>query len=205
MFPPALNSPVTWADSLSESIIVWGGWPSDIAKGLLPADEIWRFTYNHSDHDPNALVTPDGGIWYKETANRGALTSLSRPMGCAFTVLNGVGYCLGGSLWNQNDDSPIFDDVPSTQYLPWYAISGIVSLDFATKTFKNASSAGFGKYGTLNKAQAEPIPFGPNDLILFLGGRQNPVGTYMSEATLVDFSTLYFYDPLGTYPDTDDS
>ncbi|KAH0432818.1 kelch repeat protein [Colletotrichum camelliae] len=62
--------------------------------------------------------------------------------------------------------------------------------------FNNASSTGFGDYNTFRGGSMEAVPFGPEGLLLVLGGRQAiPSVLYENDWKWMDFSQVSIYDP----------
>lgn len=144
---------------------------------LAPNNELWKFTA-----DGNG-----GGAWESvKPGNEAAFSDLVRPRDCMFCVVNNTGYCLGGVVESKSDPS-----IPKGVSI---ALSGIVSYDIGSQKWENISSVGFGSYGTLFSGRAEHVPFGPNGLILVLGGFESPVGN-PNKTNDIDFGKLWIWDP----------
>lgn len=93
-----------------------------------------------------------------------------------------VGYALGGVL---NSASNAGRDA---------AFTGLVSFDTGSLKWANAWSSGYGQYGTNNGEQMEYAPFGPNGVLVVLGGLEAPVGTVNKYSSL-SWDTVRFVDP----------
>lgn len=162
---PLLNSQAIWTDEPSNSFWTWGG---EAADGTPPPpDQTWKFSA-----DGNG-----GGSWSLEPpTNPRIFNELSRPVGCAHTQGDGVGYCVGGLLTSQSNISVESDT----------AVAGLVNFGMSSSVWTNTSVP-----RTLVNAQAEYVPFGPNGLILLLGGTSGD-----SPPTFSDFTNITFYDPI---------
>ncbi len=195
-----MNSPVLWANPSAKSFFVWGGWLYSLADNFPQATDVWQYTLVEGLNDAAGRIydsLPGEGEWSRHTAGIGDLTTLSRPFGCASAVLNGKGYCLGGAVMNKEAvNSTEYSSATRNEFRGSYAVSGMVSFDMATMTFANDSSTGFGKYGNVINGRAEAIPYGPEGVIIFLGGRERPAGAY-GGGNLMDFNTVYLYEPKG--------
>ncbi|KAL2290544.1 hypothetical protein FJTKL_15608 [Diaporthe vaccinii] len=162
---PLLNSQAIWTDESTNSFWIWGGAAADGTPP--PPDQTWQFSA-----DGNG-----GGSWnLKPPSNPRIFNELSRPVGCAHTQGDGVGYCMGGLLTSQSNASVGSDT----------AVAGLVSFGMSSSVWTNTSIE-----RTLVNAQAEYAPFGPNGLILLLGGTLGD-----SPPTLIDFINITFYDPI---------
>ncbi|KAJ9139468.1 Kelch repeat protein [Pleurostoma richardsiae] len=171
---PVLNSQAIWTDSSSDSFWIWSGAAS--APDEPPVDESWQFFA-----DGNG-----SGFWsIKTPANTKVFDQLVRPEGCAFTQKdNDVGYCMGGLVTSQSNASVTSDT----------AISGLVSFGMTSNVWTNTSTPGI---GTLVNGAAEFVPFGPNGLMVFLGGAEAPAGTFDAASTSDrDFTNITFLDPI---------
>ncbi|KAI0017514.1 hypothetical protein F4780DRAFT_796077 [Xylariomycetidae sp. FL0641] len=153
---PHLGRQIYWTDTSTNSMYTWGGIATN---GTPPSSELWRFEANETG----------GGAWTQVTQRdyRDFIRLLS-PTGSAFTQGNGVGYALGGQVSAETD-------ARVTKAAPGYALPGLVSYDFTTGEWGNASSAAYGRYGTVVNGRAEWVPYGPNGLLVFLGGAESPV------------------------------
>lgn len=162
---PLLNSQAIFTDQSTNSFWIWGGEATDGTPP--PPDQAWKFSA-----DGNG-----GGSWSLEPpSNPRIFNELSRPVGCAHTQGDGVGYCMGGLLTSQSNSSVESDT----------AVAGLVSFGMSSSVWTNTSVP-----RTLVNAQAEYVPFGPNGLILLLGGTSGD-----SPPAFSDFANITFYDPI---------
>lgn len=79
---------------------------------------------------------------------------------------------------------------------PGYALASLVSYDFVSGNWGNDSSASYGGYGTCLDGRAEFVPFGPNGLLLFLGGAETPVDITENSPVQVLWNQLWMVDPV---------
>ncbi|KAK2602436.1 hypothetical protein N8I77_008966 [Diaporthe amygdali] len=162
---PVLNSQAIWSDESTNSFWIWGGAAADGSQP--PPDQIWQFSA-----DGNG-----GGSWsLEQPSNPRIFNELARPVGCAPTQGDGVGYCMGGLLTSQSNSS-VESDI---------AVAGLVSFGMTSSVWTNTSIP-----RTLVNARAEFAPFGPNGLILLLGGTSGDPAS-----SLLDFNNITFYDPI---------
>jgi len=87
-------------------------------------------------------------------------------------------------------DSTVQKDIPG------YATPGLVSYNFRTGTWDNSSTSAYGGYGTSLNARAEYVPFGPNGLIIILGGAESPVDATNETIVEVNWNTITLVDPV---------
>ena len=175
---PQLNQQAMWRDPSSTAFYTWGGITSYFAQP--PPVEIWKFGADGSG----------GGAWAKQTPkNVVTLSKLVRATEGAFTQSKDVGYFLGGFASYQTDTSVTGDST-------YLALPGIVAFNMTSGEFTNSSTTGLNNFGTLVGGSSQFVPFGPNGLLLFLGGGQSSVLTSWSAWTDVDFNNLSLYDPI---------
>ncbi|KAF2967508.1 hypothetical protein GQX73_g6054 [Xylaria multiplex] len=179
---PLLAKQIHWTDSTRKSLYTWGGFTSN---GSSPNQALWRFTADASG----------GGTWTQVT-QRDYLnfSKLKGTFGSAFTQSKDVGYSIGGAVMKSSDSSV-------AKELPGYATPGIVSYDFRTGSWDNttitvASRGGYGGYGTSLNARAEHVPFGPNGLLLLLGGAETQVDATNDSIVEVNWNTISMVDPV---------
>lgn len=146
----------------------------------LPPDQIWRF-----DTDGDG-----GGSWSTEIlGNPGVFDSLLRSAEGAYANSKDTGFLVGGWTGGWTDAS-----LPSSSS---FSIPNIVSFNMATKLWSNDSDLAFTQFGTDVRGAAEFIDsFGPNGILLLLGGAVNAAGFQNTGAGLLDFNNLTFYDPV---------
>ncbi|KAK8004360.1 DHA14-like major facilitator [Apiospora arundinis] len=169
---PLQNSPVTWIDDSTSSFYEWGGctWQGPAADNL-----IWKFTADGGG----------GGAWSQVTpANIVAFNNAARSVWANFATQGRVGYALGG-LINRNT-MPTGNGNSAT--------SGLVSFDFDSLKWANTSNSDmFGDYG-VEAGHLESVPFGPNGLLMLLGG----VAPSLANTTAtrwVRWDSVSFVDP----------
>ncbi|KAI1079504.1 hypothetical protein F5B20DRAFT_166805 [Whalleya microplaca] len=175
---PLLSRQIYWINHGIKTFYTWGGMASGSASP--PANELWRFAADGSG----------GGQWFQvPQGDYLDFSRLVRPVGAAFTQSADVGYALGGEVTSKTDTSIQKDD-------PGYALPGLVSYNFETGQWKNTSSAEYQGYGTSLNARAEYVPFGPNGLLLFLGGAEAPVDAEAGNVDQISWDTLTLHDPV---------
>lgn len=175
MDTPVLNNQAIWTDLSANSFWIWGG--SAASPNQPPEDESWEFFA-----DGNG-----GGFWsIKVPSNERAFNELVRPDGCAFTQSSQVGYCMGGLVTAQSNAT----------VTSGIAVPGLVSMGMKSTVWTNTSTSGFGEFGTMVNGAAEFVPFGPNGLIMLLGGAQGPLDDFAASSTDIGFANITFYDPI---------
>ncbi|GAW24627.1 hypothetical protein ANO14919_142180 [Xylariales sp. No.14919] len=176
---PLLAKQVHWTDPAKGSLYTWGGFTSD---GSSPSQALWRFTADGSG----------GGSWAQVT-QRDYLnfSKLKGTFGSAFTQSEDVGYSFGGATMQSSDGS-------IAKEIPGYATPGLVSYDFRTGSWDNTTTtmASYGGYGTSLNARAEYVPFGPNGLILMLGGAETPVDATNETIVEMNWNAINMVDPV---------
>jgi hypothetical protein len=114
---------------------------------------------------------------------------LIRPAEGAYANSKDTGFFVGGWAGGWTD--------PSLPYSSTFSIPGIVSFNMTTKLWSNDSTLAFTGFGTDVRGAAEFIhSFGPNGILLLLGGGANAAGFQNNGAGLLDFNNLTFYDPV---------
>ncbi|KAI0798301.1 hypothetical protein GGR55DRAFT_703499 [Xylaria sp. FL0064] len=176
---PLLAKQIHWLDPSAQSLYTWGGFTSDDSS---PSQDLWRFTADGSG----------GGTWTQVT-QRDYLdfTKLKGTFGSAFTQAKDIGYSFGGAVMKSSDGSV-------SKAIPGYATPGLVSYDFQTGDWDNTTvtMASYGGYGTSLNARAEYVPFGPNGLILLLGGAETPVDATNETIVEVNWNHISMVDPV---------
>ncbi|KAI0140080.1 hypothetical protein F4776DRAFT_575508 [Hypoxylon sp. NC0597] len=178
---PLLSQQVYWSDSSTGAgaLYTWAGMA--LGSDLPPTNEQWLF---------NADGT-GGGTWSQvPQGDYRDFAGLQRPVGAAFTQSAHVGYAFGGQVTSMTD-SAIEKDYPG------YALTQLVSFNFETGQWNNISTVGqYGGYDTSLNARAEYIPFGPNGLLLFLGGAETPVDATNRSIVELTWNIVYLHDPV---------
>ncbi|KAI0478640.1 hypothetical protein GGR56DRAFT_331577 [Xylariaceae sp. FL0804] len=174
---PALDNQIYWTDASTSSLYTWAG---STYSADQPPNAMWRLAA-----DGNG-----GGEWSEvEQQDFREFSSLVRPVGAAFTQGNSVGYALGGAT------TPPMDDESTASGSMGNALTGLVSYNLETGQWANSSSAAYGGYGTSLNALAEFVPFGPDGLLLFLGGAESPVEATNETIQQMSLDTVTLYDP----------
>jgi hypothetical protein len=176
---PTFDSQAIWTDISSKSFYIWGGraW-----FGIdVPLDQIWRF-----DTDGDG-----GGSWTTESPeNPAVFDNLIRSAEGAYANSKDTGFLVGG--WGGSwTDASLFGSSD-------FSVPNIVSFNMTTKLWSNDSALAFTQFGTDVAGAVEFIQsFGPNGILLFLGGVAGVVGAYQQNgAGMLDFNNLTFYDPV---------
>jgi hypothetical protein len=174
---PHLSKQIHWTDASTNSLYAWGGFTSDDSS---PSHDLWRF----------AADGTGGGAWSQVTQRDFlSFSKLKSPFGSAFTQTKDAGYAFGGAVMRSSDGSV-------DKAIPGYATPGLVSYDFRTGTWANSTTTSYGGYGTSLNARAEYVPFGPNGLILFLGGAESPVDATNETIVEVNWNSITMVDPV---------
>lgn len=175
---PIKSNQVLWTDVPGNAFYTFGGmsW-----LGINMTDtEVWKFQADGSG----------GGQWSIVTAsNPEVFKGLRQTEHASVAFTNDTGFAIGGLAtgWTEKDRS-------TTQVVP-----GIMSLSFRNSAFQNGTAPAGSPFETLVGGQARWVPgFGPNGLIVLLGGVTPPFGSYKSIAASapVDFANLTFFDPV---------
>ncbi|KAF4838026.1 Kelch repeat-containing protein [Colletotrichum tropicale] len=178
---PRLMGQAIWRDNNNNArgFFTWGG-EASYSDTVAPS-KVWRFQANGGGR----------GSWANATvSNHEDFTKLKQPMGGAFAQINNVGYYLGGYASSKTDVS-----IARSRGEP-VALPGLVTYDVSSGKFDNVSLTGFGDYGTFRGGSMEAVPFGPERLLLVLGGRQAvPSVRYNDDWKWMNFSQVSIYDP----------
>ncbi|KAI0193442.1 hypothetical protein F4808DRAFT_358465 [Astrocystis sublimbata] len=174
---PLLNEQVHWTDPSTSSLYTWGGITSN---GSSPDRALWRLRADGSG----------GGSWTQVT-QRDFLnfSKLKGIFGSAFTQTKDTGFAFGGAVTKASDDSV-------TKEVPGYATPGLISYNFKTGEWDNSTTTFYGGYGTSLNARAEYVPFGPNGLLMFLGGAESPVDTTNETIAETSWNSITMVDPV---------
>ncbi|KAI1326127.1 hypothetical protein F5Y16DRAFT_375842 [Xylariaceae sp. FL0255] len=177
---PALAKQVLWIDESSNSYYTWGGFVVESGESP-PVHELWNFQTDGTG----------GGTWSQVSQQDYiAFEKLLNPIGASYTQSGMIGYAFGGSVVTDSDSS--IQDVG----LPGMALPGLVSYDFQTGQWTNSSTSYYGGYGTNIDGRAQYIPFGPNGLLMFLGGAETPIDATNDTIVQVDWNTVTLVDPV---------
>ncbi|KAI2621142.1 hypothetical protein GGR54DRAFT_639271 [Hypoxylon sp. NC1633] len=174
---PLLDQQIYWSDASINSFYTWGG--MTVGSQPPPQNELWLFNADGRG----------GGAWSQVTqGDYRDFSQLKRPVASAFTQNKRVGYAFSGQVTSKTDLSVEDNDLG-------YAVQGLVSYDFQTGQWANDTTAEFGGYGTCLNGRAEHIPFGPNGLLLFLGGAETPTDVTQNSLVPLPWNQLNIYDP----------
>ncbi|KAI2629353.1 hypothetical protein GGS21DRAFT_492277 [Xylaria nigripes] len=174
---PGLSRQTHWIDASTKSLYTWGGFT---LNGSSPSRELWQLMTNGAG----------GGTWSQVTQRDYlAFSKLKGTFGTAFTQSKDAGYAFGGAVMHSSDGS-------IDKESPGYATPGLVSYNFHTGEWVNSSTSSYGGYGTSINARAEFVPFGPNGLLLFLGGAETPVDATNETIVEVNWNSITMVDPV---------
>jgi len=160
-----------WYNEDDNKVYRWGGWP--YWTNVSWPSSFWSFD-----------VQTNGDVVWEEAASfqtNGLTADSYAPFGSAVAATDTTFYALGGS--NQ------------TYYAP---VQGLVTYDFATGQWNNASSTAATSTGFAVMAQAAYVPnFGDSGFIAYVGGDiPTSISTfgYESGTDLADMSVITLYD-----------
>ena len=172
---PITKSEALWVDSSTQTLFSWGGeGPYGKTSG---ADNITLWALRADQQG--------GGSWAPSVPDNPAVfDTLYRGTAGSATTCNGIGYLLGGLA------SPASDENVSGGLLP---LPGLLTYNMTSATWTNLSAT-FPE-ATVQSGEAQCLPFGPNGLVMFLGGMYSSVtdGYTLSPISL---NNLTFYDPI---------
>ncbi|KAI0882775.1 uncharacterized protein GGS22DRAFT_168696 [Annulohypoxylon maeteangense] len=178
---PLLDQQIYWTDPTNGAgaLYTWGGMA--VGSDPPPENQLWLLNTDSTG----------GGTWSEVTqVNFRDFAKLSQPVGAAFTQTSNAGFALGGQVTSRTDSGVQKED-------PGYALTGLVSYNFRTGLWSNSSTvSNYGGYGTNLNGLAEFVPFGPNGLLLFLGGAETPVDATNFSISQVDWNHITLYDPV---------
>ncbi|KAE9577418.1 hypothetical protein CGMCC3_g6564 [Colletotrichum fructicola] len=186
--PYMLNGQAIWKDPTSNAFFTWGGW-----KGTsTPWDKkILRFTADDTGEGNWQDITPPN------------LLAIARTREGAFSQSKNVGYYFGGYTSQGTDADFDNGSQPSNSTLGNISVEGrpapgLVYFDMRSGEMRNISSSRFGKYGTFKGGSLQFVPFGPEGLLVVLGGWEAPVSaTRFSIWDAMAFDKISVYDPHG--------
>ncbi|CAI0653204.1 unnamed protein product [Colletotrichum noveboracense] len=116
-------------------------------------------------------------------------SGLSSQKGGAYAQSKNMAYYFGGFA------SPKTDGSIAGFERERVALPGLVSYNMSSLKVANTSSDGFGDYNTFRDGSMEAIPFGPEGLLLVLGGSQAPpLANTDEDWNLMDFRHVFIYD-----------
>ncbi|KAF3351459.1 hypothetical protein VD0002_g4822 [Verticillium dahliae] len=171
---PNTNRQALFTDKSTGSFYIWGGhmsWGAPVTK-----KELWRFTADSSG----------GGGWTTRIpANPDSFSELRRTEGGAFCNTPDSAFHFGGVATRATD-------VNYSGPAP-----GFIHINFTTQAWTNYTEGPWSAFRTIYAASAEYVPtFGPNGLIMLLGGETRELGGSSGNRGLLDFRNLTFMDPV---------
>ncbi|KAH8885365.1 hypothetical protein GQ53DRAFT_829081 [Thozetella sp. PMI_491] len=155
---------------------------------LLDADynntQIWRLTADGAG----------GGFWqFEYPKNLTQVLDFQRAQRGSFATCFNTGFYLGGLK---------VDIDPVTKARKRLLVPGLLTHNLTSQTWANESATAFATFGTSYGGEAVCVPpFGPNGLVLFLGGVTSKgldfldADKSLADSAGVDFDNLTFYDP----------
>lgn len=175
---PVFNFPGLWSDGNS-AFYLFSGEVSLVAGDVdTPAVALWKFT-----------ATPSGGgSWEKQTtSDPQAFNQLTRPANALVAAGKGAGFVLGGYASGKTDPAAHAGDTP---------VPGIVSFDWQSGQWSNASAAAFTTYGTAVSGQMHFVPpFGDDGLLVMLGGESTTPTRWDEASGQLQFNNVTMYEP----------
>ena len=162
-----------------DSFYAWGG-----DKGLsknVEDGKLWKF----------AVDGAGGGSWEKQPLDNSAFLLLVTAQGCVCSF-NGTGFIVGG--WASRDS-----DATLLSIRDHIAVPGVTSFDMLSGKWKNQTAPGLSTSETIAYGRSLFVSFGPNGLILVLGGLQSTSqnrSLNFGEGQKLDFINLKLYDPV---------
>jgi len=129
------------------------------------------------------------GSWSQETpTNKNLLESFAIPQDGAYTTAKDTLFYVGGIATGWTEPGRLY-----VQPVP-----GVLSFNMSTRAWRNDSAADLSTFGTLNMGVAQYVPrFGPNGLILILGGATTSLAPSSSDPiAMQSFSEVKFFDPV---------
>lgn len=171
---PNMMRQALFVDRSSGSFYIWGGHTPNGAP--IPDPELWRFSADGEG----------AGSWTTEVpSNPDEFERLQRSEGCAYVSTPDSGFCFGGDdpfRWASRD--------------PAGPVPGYVQFNFTTQTWRNETRAPWSPYGTTYGGQAVYIDsFGPNGLVMLLGGGTPAIGADRNIGFL-SMQNVTFMDPV---------
>ncbi|KAI4257003.1 MAG: hypothetical protein LQ352_001831 [Teloschistes flavicans] len=188
---PLWNFQSLWHDATDDSLWAFGGEIS-LLGSLNPDLGIWNFKLNGGG----------GGTWTQKSNFRGAPwnQNITRPLGGAGRSTNSTGFLLGG--YSSARSSPFTGDLAGFVPTP-----GLLTYSFDNGTWANVTDTpNLSSSGAVEWPGMELVPFGPNGLMVVIGGETSDLTSYtpggeersMTEITLFDPVTLRFYKQTAT-------
>ena len=174
---PVLNSEVLWQDVMNDSFYMYNGglsWAVSVSIDA-PDNSLWQFIPSRGSGTWSQVPVPP------QSTN---FASLVRTDKGASTSGHGLGFVLGGLQNGQTGGTGVFGAVP---------VPGLVIYNSSSQVWHNVSALGYSYDGTAIDGAAQFVPsFGPNGLLLVVGGTVSPLASY--SPTLTSTNTISLYD-----------
>ncbi|KAI4109723.1 MAG: hypothetical protein L6R37_000410 [Teloschistes peruensis] len=188
---PLWNFQSLWHDATDDSLWAFGGEISLLASHD-PDLGIWNMKLNGGG----------GGTWTQKSNFRGAPwnQNITRPLGGAGRSNNDTGFLLGG--YSSARSSPFTGDLAGFVPTP-----GLLTYSFGNGTWANVTDTpNLSPSGAIEWPGMEFVPFGPNGLMVVIGGETSDLTSYnpggeqrsMTDITVFDPVTLRFYKQTAT-------
>ena len=188
---PLWNFQSLWHDETDNSLWAFGGEISLLAS-ISPDLGIWNMKLNGGG----------GGTWMQRADFRGAPwnQSITRPLGGAAKSSKSTGFLLGG--YSSARSSPFTSDLAGFVPTP-----GLLTYDFGNGTWANTTNTPcVSSSRAIEWSSMELAPFGPNGLMVIIGGETSDLTSYnpgaqersMTQITLFDPVTFHFYQQTAT-------
>lgn len=166
-----------FTDPNSDTFYIWGGYNLNSTESARerPSD-FWKFTADGSG----------GGAWTNEVQRSNVFQGFERVQAGAHVTTADSGFYFGGAA-----TAPSNEDAHSP-------VPGYVRFNFTADDldWRNVTDAPYSEKGTLYGATATWIPtFGPNGLIMLLGGQSNGIGD-TGRVEYMRMDIVYFMDPV---------
>ncbi|KAK3389671.1 hypothetical protein B0H63DRAFT_556790 [Podospora didyma] len=181
--PISLNAGGIWNHPSGDGFYWWGGYVSARTRpDGISKEGIWRFTVDGRGGGSWALEFPANPTYFKTLA--------TTEDGAYAVSRNKTAFWLGGHGTHRTD--------PARVDAIGVAVTGLVTYDMETKTWQNESSLGLAPpYGTIRGARMEYVPtFGPNGLMVVLGGFIWNLEPNSRTESAADFSNVTLFDPV---------
>jgi hypothetical protein len=166
-----------FTDPTSDAFYIWGGYNLNKTESARerPSD-FWKFTADGSG----------GGSWSNEAQRSNVFQGFERVQAGAHVTTDDCGFYFGGAV-----TAPSNEDSHS-------AVPGYIRFNFTLNDldWQNVTDAPYSEKSTLYGGTATWIPnFGPNGLIMLLGGQSNGIGN-SGRVEYLRMDVVYFMDPV---------
>ena len=185
---PVFNFETLWPDIENDGFYAFGGEISDLLSPLTAADippaSFWK----------KLVLDGHEGQWIQQAPASVQNSSVfTRPVGGAGAFGNEVGYLLGGYISDlASTDS---EDLVGGSKSP---ISGILSYNITSSTWRNDSLAGFAEFNNSEWGSLQFAPsFGPAGLLFAVGGGSTNSSEWTDDGSsnMLWFGSVAIYEP----------